>query len=139
MLAELKELNFEKTWKGSKALKLLLNEIVDVEVYKIDKDELEYTIQVNPDNSITELIEFENIEDKTVISRFERILDLLEGVEIKYMEDLEDYIKKELNDFSGIVYGYDENYYAEVYISDGKIVGARVLDGNDEFKGSMAL
>jgi len=45
------------------------------------------------------------------------------------------------DEFTGIVYAKSDDYYAEVYVRDGVIVGARVVEGEEriEYKGDTAL
>ncbi len=137
VLAELKELNFEKVWKGSEALEKMFGNVVYAELYKLSKKEVEYTEYMNKSYAVTEAVALEGAEDAVAVHRFENILSIC-SVSSNEVESLEEFLKT-LNDFSGIVYASEKGYIAELYIKDGKIIGARVVVDNVEFKGNSAL
>ena len=162
VLAELRELNLEKHWKGDEALERVTTLLLDammrsdlnvrIEVCKLKKSEVDYSIKMNPDFTIKvrEVGLSAGVgavgvkEDSKTLSRFERIVNLLGG-EVVGRVNLEEYLKGLNEEFTGIVYAKSDDYYAEVYVREGVIVGARVVEGvvegegRIEYKGDTAL
>lgn len=162
VLAELVELNTGKVWRGESAVKnfkAVLNDVLrnpafthsegglnNVEIYELKKKEVDFTVKMNGDYVIRGEQTFEDVgggvkEDSRTLARYERIVNLLGGGSEGGGEKrvLEDYLRELSGEFTGIVYGYSEDYYAEVYVVRGRVEGARVRVGDKEFRGDSAL
>lgn len=126
VLASLEEVNLRKQYRGNEALNIILNKILEINVYKLSRREVE-------------VVEYFN---RAYAVGAEESLDVEIPIKIEIgcekVESLEEYVNN-LGNFTGVVYATGDNFTAEVYLDSGKIVGAKVTTDGRTFEGNSAL
>jgi len=126
VLASLEEVNLRKQYRGSQALNIILNKILEISVYKLSRREVE-------------IVEYFN---RAYVIGAEESLHVEAPIKIEVgcerVENLEEYVNN-LGNFTGIIYATEDGFTAEVYLVSGKIVGAKVTTDGRTFEGNSAL
>jgi len=126
ILASLEEVNLRKKYRGSEALNIILNKVLEINVYRLSRREVE-------------IVEYFN---KAYVIGAKESLDVEVPIKIEVgcerVENLEEYVNN-LDNFTGVIYATGDNFTAEVYLDSGKIVGAKVNTDGRTFEGNSAL
>ncbi len=148
VMVELELVKSRRTLGGLEALKEV--EKVDyavVEVYSLSAEDVDKAVTMNDETLLVVHKETTQITKKeTQEQKVEKPAEVVKPElhesaekEVGVTENFEEYILKELKDFTGIVKGVGNDRVAIIFVKDGELIGAKVSIGNETYEGLSAL